>query len=75
LTVLAKRSLTIAGHRTSLALETEFWDALDAIASARSLSLAALIREIDERRRGKGTLSSTVRVYVLKWFRNEPAGR
>ena len=72
---LTKRSLTIAGHRTSLALELEFWDALDNIAAARNLPLAALVREIDEQRGGEGTLSSAVRVHALDWFRSGSARR
>jgi predicted DNA-binding ribbon-helix-helix protein len=60
-----KRSLTIAGHRTSLSLETEFWDALKAAAEAEGKSLAALVGEIDERREGRN-LSSAIRVWILK---------
>ena len=59
-----KRSVTIAGHRTSISLENAFWRQLQAIATARGLSLAALIAEIDAARRGN--LSSAVRVYVLE---------
>ncbi|MCA6255660.1 MAG: ribbon-helix-helix domain-containing protein, partial [Phenylobacterium sp.] len=44
---LAKRSLNLAGHATSLALEPEFWTALEALAAARGLRLAALVAEID----------------------------
>ena len=61
---LRKRSLTIAGHRTSLSLEQAFWDALKDLARAESLSLAALVERIDRDRRGN--LSSAVRVYVLR---------
>lgn len=60
-----KRSLTIAGHRTSLSLEAEFWDALNAAASAESKSLATLVGEIDATR-GTRNLSSAVRVWLLK---------
>jgi predicted DNA-binding ribbon-helix-helix protein len=63
-----KRSLTIAGHRTSLALEAEFWAGLQAIAEARNLSLSALIAEIDEARTAEN-LSSAVRLAVLAWYR------
>lgn len=59
-----KRSLTIAGHRTSLSLEQAFWDALKDLARAEGLSLAALVERIDRDRRGN--LSSAVRVYVLE---------
>jgi predicted DNA-binding ribbon-helix-helix protein len=64
-----KRSLSIAGHRTSIALEPEFWAGLEAMAAARALPLAALIREIDEAR-GAPNLSSAVRVAVLAWYRD-----
>ncbi|HWJ88571.1 MAG TPA: ribbon-helix-helix domain-containing protein [Pelagibacterium sp.] len=66
---MRKRSLTIAGHRTSIALEPQFWDALDAIALARDVSLARLIAEIDETRE-TANLSSAIRVSVLDWFRS-----
>jgi predicted DNA-binding ribbon-helix-helix protein len=61
---LQKRSLSIAGHRTSLALEPEFWSALAAVAAKRGLSLAGLVGEIDRAREG-GNLSSAVRVFLL----------
>jgi predicted DNA-binding ribbon-helix-helix protein len=66
-----KRSLSIAGHRTSVALEAEFWAGLEAMAAARGMPLAALIREIDEAR-GAPNLSSAVRVAVLRWYRDRP---
>ncbi len=60
-----KRSLTIAGHRTSLALEPAFWRRLEALAAARGLSLTALVAEIDAER-GEANLSSALRVYALE---------
>jgi predicted DNA-binding ribbon-helix-helix protein len=60
-----KRSLTIAGHRTSLSLESEFWEALNAAAAARGLSVSALVSEIDQTR-GSRNLSGAVRVWLLK---------
>lgn len=60
-----KRSLTIAGHRTSLSLEPEFWDALRGAAMARQVSVAELVSEIDQTR-GERNLSSAVRVWLLK---------
>lgn len=66
---MEKRSLSIAGHRTSIALEPEFWAGLEAMAAARALPLAALIREIDEARAAPN-LSSAVRVAVLAWYRD-----
>lgn len=65
-----KHSLSIAGHRTSVSLEDEFWDALMSIARDDGKSVAALIGEIDKRRSGKagpqGSLSAAIRVYVLE---------
>jgi predicted DNA-binding ribbon-helix-helix protein len=61
--------MRIAGHRTSLALEQEFWAALEKIARARSMTLPVLIASIDEAR-GKNSpdasLASAVRVFVLE---------
>jgi predicted DNA-binding ribbon-helix-helix protein len=65
-----KRSLTIARHRTSVSLETEFWDALAGIARADGKSVAALVCEIDkgrsERAGAQPSLSAAIRLYVLK---------
>ena len=63
-TRMAKRSVRIAGHETSLSLEDAFWDALKDIAAAEDKSMNALITEIDAGR--SGNLSSAVRVYVLR---------
>ena len=60
-----KRSLTIAGHRTSLALEAAFWRRLEALAAARAISLSALVAEIDAAR-GAANLSSALRVFALE---------
>ncbi|MCM5556902.1 ribbon-helix-helix domain-containing protein [Pleomorphomonas sp. JP5] len=59
-----KRSLSLAGHRTSLALEPEFWAAAESLAERRGLSLAGLVLDID-RARGERNLASAVRVAVL----------
>ena len=61
---MQKRSLTIAGHHTSIALEPEFWAALEAMAQRRGLRLTLLIEEIDRTRSGPN-LSSALRVAVL----------
>ena len=60
---IRKRSVTIAGHSTSVSLEAAFWDALKLIAAARDVSINALIETIDEGR--TGNLSSAIRVFVL----------
>mgnify|MGYP002025330182 CR=1 FL=1 len=66
---MRKRSVTIAGHRTSVSLEDPFWDEFVAIASARKMSVNALIGEIDDGRRTN--LSSAIRLYVLDWVKSK----
>jgi predicted DNA-binding ribbon-helix-helix protein len=61
---LRKRSVMLAGHATSLALEPEFWSVLEGLAKSRSLSLAALLADIDETREGR-SLASACRVVAL----------
>ena len=69
---LVKHSLVVAGHRTSVSLETLFWQALRREAARRDLSLAALVREVDAAR-GTANLSSALRVFVLRTvLENEP---
>jgi predicted DNA-binding ribbon-helix-helix protein len=63
-----KRSLTIAGHRTSLSLEAPFWEALKTAAREERLPVAALIARIDAARVGGG-LSSAVRVWIFERYR------
>jgi predicted DNA-binding ribbon-helix-helix protein len=60
-----KRSLVIAGHRTSISLEDAFWRELKVLAKKRSQSINALVSEIDISR-GRANLSSAIRVYVLE---------
>jgi predicted DNA-binding ribbon-helix-helix protein len=60
-----KRSLTIAGHRTSISLEPEFWAALATAATAAHKSISALVTEIDQQR-GSRNLSSAIRVWLLQ---------
>ena len=61
---MLKRSLTIAGHRTSIALEPEFWAALEALAARRGLRLTVLIEAIDSDR-DTPNLTSALRLAVL----------
>jgi predicted DNA-binding ribbon-helix-helix protein len=63
-----KRSIVIAGHKTSVSIEDAFWIALKEIAQARRQSLAELIGAIDGTRRG-ANLSSAIRVFVLDYYR------
>ena len=63
---LRKRSINLAGHATSLALEPAFWDVLESIAKERGLALAALVGEVDAGR-GDQPLASACRVAALRW--------
>jgi predicted DNA-binding ribbon-helix-helix protein len=65
-----KRSVTIAGHRTSVSLEEPFWEALREIAKARGQSLNKLITEVDAGRAPGTGLSSALRVFVLAHYRS-----
>jgi predicted DNA-binding ribbon-helix-helix protein len=62
---IVKHSLTIAGHRTSISLESIFWDKLKKIAEVRGQSVASLVGAIDAAR-GNVNLSSAIRVFVLE---------
>ena len=62
---IVKRSISIAGHRTSISLEEPFWEGLRAIAAAKGMSVQALVGEIDSSR-GEQNLSSAIRVTVLR---------
>jgi len=62
--MLKKRSFSLAGHRTSVALEAEFWAVIDAVAKRDGQSLAALVAKIDAGR-GERPLASALRLYAL----------
>ncbi|MBL8644809.1 MAG: ribbon-helix-helix domain-containing protein [Rhodospirillaceae bacterium] len=62
--VIKKRSVKLSGHRTSISIEDEFWDALKKISAAEKLTIADLLTRIDADR--PGNLSSAARLYVLK---------
>ncbi|MFY9240795.1 MAG: ribbon-helix-helix domain-containing protein [Roseovarius sp.] len=64
-----KHSLTLKGHRTSVSLEAEFWQAFREIAAAKDMAINVLAAEIDaERGTGMG-LASAIRLYVLRHYR------
>ena len=65
----AKHSLTLRGHRTSVSLEQEFWQAFRAIATERGLTLNQLAVQVDEAREGDVGLASAIRVFVLRHYR------
>ena len=75
MSLVAKRSVTIRGHRTSFSLEQALLDEFQAIAAARSVTLAALVAEIDENRPRKANLSSALRLYVLEQVKTGRAER
>lgn len=65
---VVKRSIVIAGHKTSVSLEDAFWKGLKEIASGRSLTLSDMVASIDTDRR-HGNLSSAIRLFVLDYYR------
>ncbi|HTI02495.1 MAG TPA: ribbon-helix-helix domain-containing protein [Acidisoma sp.] len=64
--MLVKKSFSIAGHRTSVALEPEFWEVLEASARSRDETLAALVMAVDAARAPERPLASALRVRALK---------
>ena len=60
-----KKSLVLSGHKTSVALEIEFWEALESIGKKNNLNIDSLIQKIDQNER-KGSLASALRVFILK---------
>lgn len=67
-----KRSVTIAGHRTSFSLEDAFWQELVGIAQKRDITMAELVVEIDSER--DGNLSSALRLFILRDLQKRLAG-
>ncbi len=74
--MLIKRSFSLAGHRTSIALEPEFWEALAGIAQARGTTVAALAAEADAQRAPSQPLASWLRILALREvsLTHRPAG-
>jgi predicted DNA-binding ribbon-helix-helix protein len=70
---IVKRSVVIAGHKTSVSLEDAFWASVREIAKARSQTLSGLIASIDSDRQysGNGNLSSAIRLFVLGFYLNQ----
>ena len=66
--MLIKKSITLKKHRTSLSLETEFWEALNKIAQNENSSIQSLISEIDINR--KSSLASSTRVFILRYYKH-----
>jgi predicted DNA-binding ribbon-helix-helix protein len=70
---VVKRSIVIAGHKTSVSLEDAFWRGLKEIARERNLTLSELVAQIDSERR-HGNLSSAIRLFVLDHYRSGAGG-
>jgi predicted DNA-binding ribbon-helix-helix protein len=70
---VVKRSIVIAGHKTSVSLEDAFWKCLKEIAGTRDMTLSDLVATIDTDRQ-QGNLSSAIRLFVLDHYRGQDAG-
>jgi predicted DNA-binding ribbon-helix-helix protein len=70
---VVKRSIVIAGHKTSVSLEDAFWRGLKEIAGGRDMTLSDLVSTIDSDRR-HGNLSSAIRLFVLDFYRSQTVG-
>jgi predicted DNA-binding ribbon-helix-helix protein len=71
---VVKRSIVIAGHKTSVSLEDAFWKGLKEIADARGMTLSDIVANIDSQRR-HGNLSSAIRLFVLDHYRGQSVDR
>ena len=67
---VVKRSIVIAGHKTSVSLEDAFWKGLKEIATGRDMTWSDLVAAIDSERQ-HGNLSSAIRLFVLDFYRNQ----
>lgn len=67
---VVKRSIVVAGHKTSVSLEEAFWSGMKEISSLRNMTLSELVGEIDTNRQ-QGNLSSAIRLFVLDYFRSQ----
>ncbi len=72
--LVVKRSVVVAGHKTSVSLEDAFWKSLKEIAGYRHMTLSALLAAIDSERH-HGNLSSAIRLFVLGYYRDQLAIR
>jgi predicted DNA-binding ribbon-helix-helix protein len=66
---VVKRSIVIAGHKTSVSLEDAFWAGLKEIAHGKDMTLSEMVASIDGGR-GDGNLSSAIRLFVLDYYRD-----
>ena len=65
---VVKRSIVVAGHKTSVSLEEAFWNGMKEISGLRNMTLSELVGEIDSNRQ-QGNLSSAIRLFVLDYYR------
>lgn len=66
---VVKRSIVVAGHKTSVSLEEAFWTSMKEISALRDMTLSDLVSEIDKGR-AQGNLSSAIRLFVLDYYRS-----
>jgi predicted DNA-binding ribbon-helix-helix protein len=69
--LVVKRSVVVAGHRTSVSLEGAFWNALKEIAAARNIRVSELISTIKIERQRGSNLSSAIRLFVLDYYQRK----
>ena len=67
---VVKRSIILAGHKTSVSLEDQFWKGLKEIAGKRLMTLSTLVDTVNSQRQ-QGNLSSTLRLFVLEYYRSQ----
>ena len=70
MSLILKRSVVLAGHKTSVSLEVAFWRSLNEIATYQLMTLSALLVSIDSGR-DHGNLSSAIRLFVLNFYRDQ----
>ena len=70
---VVKRSIVVAGHKTSVSLEEAFWNGMKEISGLRNMTLSELVGEIDSNRQ-QGNLSSAIRLFVLDHYRARTNG-
>jgi predicted DNA-binding ribbon-helix-helix protein len=70
---VVKRSIVIAGHKTSVSLEDAFWNGLKDVALSRRMTLSDLVGSIDTERQ-QGNLSSAIRLFVLEHYQTRMNG-
>ena len=68
--LIVKRSILLAGRKSSVSLEDEFWNALKKIANDRYVTMSELVSDIDAQRQ-QGNLSSALRLFVLEYYRGK----